>query len=140
MYTKAHDIGLPASLVELRHEATHGDLPSLTILRSTAQRSLEWLYVDYWQRVAPEVPSENSRVCPEIIEKRDRHFRSIVRDYRYQAIRSSQYNPHGLPVDYQNLAEKACVEIGAIDGYHPASMKDLASILMEGFLICSEEE
>ncbi|RMJ24764.1 Hydroxyacylglutathione hydrolase [Aspergillus sp. HF37] len=48
MFQRALDLGLPASFVELRHEATHRDLPSLVVLRNSAQRSLEWLWDYYW--------------------------------------------------------------------------------------------
>ena len=58
MYQKAMSLGLPASFVELRHEATHRDLPTLVVLRSAAQRSLEWLWQFYWVKVT-DANSEN---------------------------------------------------------------------------------
>ncbi|KAE8411452.1 Las1-like-domain-containing protein [Aspergillus pseudocaelatus] len=51
MFQRAIDLGLPASFVELRHEATHRELPSLTVLRNAAQRSLEWLWDYYWAKI-----------------------------------------------------------------------------------------
>lgn len=51
MFQRAVDLGLPASFVELRHEATHRELPSLIVLRNAAQRSLEWLWNYYWSRI-----------------------------------------------------------------------------------------
>ncbi|KAL2830047.1 beta-lactamase-like protein [Aspergillus cavernicola] len=51
MFGRALDLGLPASFVELRHEATHRELPSLTVLRDSTERSLEWLWGFYWGRV-----------------------------------------------------------------------------------------
>ncbi|KAF3483420.1 uncharacterized protein GIQ15_02744 [Arthroderma uncinatum] len=51
MYQKAMAVGVPASFVELRHEATHRDLPSLVVLRNAAQRSMEWLWDFYWATV-----------------------------------------------------------------------------------------
>lgn len=53
MFQRAVDLGLPASFVELRHEATHRELPSLIVLRNATQRSLEWLWGYYWGRVDP---------------------------------------------------------------------------------------
>ncbi|KAL2865193.1 rRNA-processing protein LAS1 [Aspergillus lucknowensis] len=50
MFARAMELGLPASFVELRHEATHRELPSLTVLRNSTQRSLEWLWDFYWGR------------------------------------------------------------------------------------------
>ena len=52
MYAKAQQIGLPAVFVDLRHEATHGDMPSLSNLRNAAQRALQWLWDDYWKTLA----------------------------------------------------------------------------------------
>ena len=49
MYTQAQKIGLPALFVDIRHEATHGDMPNLTNLRSAAERALQWLWDDYWK-------------------------------------------------------------------------------------------
>ena len=49
MYAKAQQIGLPALFVDLRHEAAHGDMPSLTNLRGAAKRALQWLWDDYWK-------------------------------------------------------------------------------------------
>jgi ribosomal biogenesis protein LAS1 len=52
MFQRAMDLGLPASFVELRHEATHREPPSLVVLRKAAQRSLEWLWDNYWAGIA----------------------------------------------------------------------------------------
>ena len=57
MFQRAVDLGLPASFVELRHEATHRELPSLVVLRNAAQRSLEWLWDYYWAKIGADVDS-----------------------------------------------------------------------------------
>ncbi|KAA1468458.1 Las1-domain-containing protein [Dentipellis sp. KUC8613] len=44
----AAQLGLPAWLVELRHAATHEDLPSLELLRDAARESLAWLLHHYF--------------------------------------------------------------------------------------------
>ncbi len=51
MYEIAEEIGLPASFVELRHQVTHDELPSVTVLRHAVNRSLAWLWDHYWQRI-----------------------------------------------------------------------------------------
>ena len=48
----ARSIGLPAWLVDLRHESTHQTMPSLPALRFAARRALQWLGENYWQRQA----------------------------------------------------------------------------------------
>ncbi|KAI1753447.1 Las1-domain-containing protein [Xylaria castorea] len=59
MYTIAKTIGLPATFVELRHQATHEQLPSLSKLRSAANNALAWIWHFYWKDLVP-VNKENS--------------------------------------------------------------------------------
>ncbi len=40
--------GLPRALVDVRHEATHNELPSLPLLRAAADSALAWLRDNYW--------------------------------------------------------------------------------------------
>ena len=44
----AAQIGLPLWFVELRHAATHEDLPALSVLRDAARKGVDWLYARYW--------------------------------------------------------------------------------------------
>ncbi|KAJ7102316.1 Las1-like-domain-containing protein [Mycena belliarum] len=44
----ANQLGLPPWLVELRHAATHEDLPSLELLRQAARESMTWLLHNYF--------------------------------------------------------------------------------------------
>ncbi|QSZ37307.1 hypothetical protein DSL72_009401 [Monilinia vaccinii-corymbosi] len=48
MYSIAKTIGLPATYVELRHQATHEELPSLPKLRIAARKALQWIWDFYW--------------------------------------------------------------------------------------------
>jgi len=51
MYAVAKSVGLPATFVELRHQATHEQLPSLTRLRDAAGKALDWIYEYYWKHL-----------------------------------------------------------------------------------------
>lgn len=46
----ARVLELPDGLVELRHSAAHGEIPSLVRLRTAALQSLQWLHDRYWLR------------------------------------------------------------------------------------------
>lgn len=48
MYSVAKTIGLPATFVEFRHQATHEQLPSLLKLRAAARKALAWIWHYYW--------------------------------------------------------------------------------------------
>ncbi|KAL8783903.1 MAG: hypothetical protein Q9213_004321 [Squamulea squamosa] len=54
MYDKARELKLPASFVELRHEAIHGETPSLIVLRQAIQKALDWLQISYWRQLNDE--------------------------------------------------------------------------------------
>ena len=53
MYSIAKTIGLPSTFVELRHQCTHEDLPSIGRLRKAVQDSLIWLWGGYWEGLGP---------------------------------------------------------------------------------------
>jgi ribosomal biogenesis protein LAS1 len=70
MYSIAKNIGLPATFVELRHQCTHEELPSLVNLRAAAERSLLWIWDHYWKNL-------EESVTPGDIDER----RMVLRDY-----------------------------------------------------------
>ncbi|KAF8656385.1 hypothetical protein AX16_002571 [Volvariella volvacea WC 439] len=60
----AHQLGLPQWLVELRHAATHEDLPSLELLREAARQSMGWLLHNYFLPTINPSSSSNPRPPP----------------------------------------------------------------------------
>ncbi|KAI8995690.1 Las1-domain-containing protein [Trametes punicea] len=54
----AQQLGLPTWFVELRHAATHEDLPSLEVLRDAAREAMVWLLHNYFlPTLNPSMPS-----------------------------------------------------------------------------------
>jgi ribosomal biogenesis protein LAS1 len=77
MYSIAKTIGLPATYVELRHQATHEELPSLSKLRAGTQKALQWIWDYYWaqlteQKERPEVDECKILVQRLVAEKDER--------------------------------------------------------------------
>ncbi|KAK0638693.1 Las1-like-domain-containing protein [Cercophora newfieldiana] len=70
MYGIAKSVGLPATFVELRHQATHEQLPSLTRLREAAGKALEWIWEYYWRDLPDAVapPSATTAAATEVEE------------------------------------------------------------------------
>ena len=56
----ADRLGLPKSLVEIRHDGTHNALPHLEVLVGAARQTLRWLDLHYWTQPPP--PAEAVRV------------------------------------------------------------------------------
>ena len=74
MQSIAEEIGLPDWLIDLRHEATHANFPSLETLQSGLRVALLWLHKEYWEAQ---------------ITKHDEHEEHIVRllrDYKDKAM------------------------------------------------------
>ncbi|KAK0392400.1 hypothetical protein NLU13_1895 [Sarocladium strictum] len=57
MYAVAKTVGLPATFVELRHQSTHEQLPSLAKLRDAARKALDYIWDYYWKNLEQE-PSQ----------------------------------------------------------------------------------
>lgn len=58
MQEVARSINLPARFVELRHEATHEELPGLGRLVRMSQEAVEWLWDVYWRDLEDRIGGE----------------------------------------------------------------------------------
>ncbi|KFX99982.1 hypothetical protein V490_01545 [Pseudogymnoascus sp. VKM F-3557] len=68
MFSIAKNIGLPATFVELRHQCTHEELPSLGKLRGACERSLDWIWRQYWSTLEGKDKLSGSDEEPGSIE------------------------------------------------------------------------
>ncbi len=85
MYSIAKTIGLPATYVELRHQATHEELPSLSKLRAATQKALRWIWDYYWVHLTAESTTENDCklfLTKLVEEKHDRLRREMESSLR----------------------------------------------------------
>lgn len=62
----ADEIGLPDWLVDLRHEATHANLPSKHTLRAGVQVALSWLREEYWEAQIKMHKDSEIKLCEMI--------------------------------------------------------------------------
>ncbi|XP_073130472.1 uncharacterized protein [Henckelia pumila] len=63
----ADAIGIPRSLIDIRHEGSHRDLPSLQLVRRASGKAIDWLKSYYWEHQENAIPNPNIR--KENIEK-----------------------------------------------------------------------
>jgi hypothetical protein len=61
MYAHAAAIGMPEQFVDLRHRATHEEMPGLEVLREMARRGLDWLWERWWKVHATDEPGRALR-------------------------------------------------------------------------------
>ncbi|KAL5125691.1 Ribosomal biogenesis protein LAS1L [Glycine soja] len=52
----ADAIGIPRMLIDIRHEGSHRELPSLKIVRSASVKALDWLKSYYWEPQSKAIP------------------------------------------------------------------------------------
>ncbi|CAH0480830.1 unnamed protein product [Peronospora belbahrii] len=67
--TLAQRIGIPLWIVDLRHESTHNQLPSLPVLRFAACHLLSWLKVNYWEAQEILVQQQVHHVSQWLLEQ-----------------------------------------------------------------------
>ncbi|KAI3733186.1 hypothetical protein L1987_64406 [Smallanthus sonchifolius] len=55
-------IGIPRMLIDIRHECSHRDLPSLRLVRLASTKALDWLKAYYWepQKMAIQYPGDRT--------------------------------------------------------------------------------
>lgn len=106
----AQQLNLPIWFVDLRHSATHQDLPSLAALRGACEKALDWLYQRYW---LPQMNSLNGTPNDErsmLQEQLHKEFAESVRAFKIQrkeAVRDvSRFRPRDLV--------RSCAAIGEL--------------------------
>ena len=63
----ADKVGLPSSLVTIRHDVTHNILPSLTVLRDAACESQEWLRNNYWEKQLASLDQQEPQIVSDLV-------------------------------------------------------------------------
>ncbi|KAL6284618.1 hypothetical protein ACE6H2_015547 [Prunus campanulata] len=68
----ADAIGIPRTLIDIRHEGSHRELPALEVVRSASVKALDWLKYYYWEPQKKAIPfhgNETADVRTEIRSK-----------------------------------------------------------------------
>ncbi|MCL7036543.1 hypothetical protein MKW94_014562 [Papaver nudicaule] len=68
----ANAIGIPRMLIDIRHESSHRNLPSLNMVRLASVKALDWLKSYYWESQKNSLPfntDEGANVREEIKSK-----------------------------------------------------------------------
>ncbi|TKY57128.1 Ribosomal biogenesis protein LAS1L [Spatholobus suberectus] len=59
----ADAIGIPRMLIDIRHEGSHRELPSLKIVRSASVKALDWLKSYYWEPQSKAIPFQGEGIA-----------------------------------------------------------------------------
>lgn len=73
----AENINLPRELVDLRHTATHNQLPSAQLLQYNTKLALNWLQVHYWEQQEKKLNMDEKRIKKKLTE-----FKRLMREHQ----------------------------------------------------------
>lgn len=138
MYEKAKQIGLPASFIDIRHDAIHGDLPSLIVLREAAERALTWLWNDYWQYLAVDTDILDEDDAASLSDKRERLREEFRRVFRAHCSAVPPTSFASQPPDSRSAIEfkQTCLWFVRVCKGEKLAITDLVYVLLEdGMLI-----
>ena len=65
----AEKIEIPDWMVDLRHEATHGHLPSFEVLQSGLNFGIDWLFKNYWEETSLKIEEEMNKFHSSVSDK-----------------------------------------------------------------------
>ncbi|KAI9846991.1 MAG: rRNA-processing protein las1 [Sclerophora amabilis] len=88
MHNIAQELGMPPAFVDLRHQVTHEDMPSLEVLRHATQRSLNWLWDYYWHKLdirTGDLDFDDAAFREGVVRLKE-HFRNLLRRHIRQEI------------------------------------------------------
>ncbi|KAG6891404.1 hypothetical protein C0992_007628 [Termitomyces sp. T32_za158] len=94
----ANQLGLPPWLVELRHAATHEDLPSLDLLRDAARDSMSWLFHNYFLPMISPITLPESGVNLRPLEPALKRYKRLLKITLRDASLKTRYKGEILSV------------------------------------------
>ncbi|KMZ65703.1 hypothetical protein ZOSMA_310G00070 [Zostera marina] len=71
IFELADVIGIPRMLVDIRHESSHGEPPSLPLLRLASTTALDWLKSHYWETQRRMIPDVRKEIKSSLLEVLD---------------------------------------------------------------------
>jgi len=88
----AAQLGIPAWLVELRHAATHEDLPSIELLRDAAREAMGWLLNNYFlPTLSSSTPSSIQRAPLRPLSPLLKQYKAYLKATSRDASLASKY-------------------------------------------------
>ena len=133
MFDIANQVGLPESMIQLRHEIIHGEMPSLAALRIASQQSLQWLYEQYWiyldELREPLDETVNSNTLAEESQNFKVRLKNITRNYAKSFLRSTEKGKDETLRKY--LASNACQEVVKVCRDNTTKLSLLVEVLLE---------
>jgi Las1-like len=78
------DLGIPSWIVDIRHEATHNQMPSLSVLRLAATTLLEYFHREYWLPQFQAISAGNCTAAQDDTITSPPNFVGLLQAYQRQ--------------------------------------------------------
>ncbi|KAG0629372.1 hypothetical protein M758_1G098300 [Ceratodon purpureus] len=75
---RAEDAHLPRAFVDIRHETSHNELPSLPLVRHASKQALAWLLRNYWEEQELLLPNTQGTLKTRLLEHAQVIFEILV--------------------------------------------------------------
>lgn len=144
MYDMAAELDMPGSFVELRHEATHEDLPSLRRLQMATEQALQWLWHHYWSKLdvslqpLPENRDQAAAEHPVSLLRASLHriLRSFVSGRREEIRKEGPKS--GKESRLSGIAMVQIVALGSTKGPAPLGQQVISLLLDDRMIVPSD--
>ncbi|XP_062029792.1 protein LAS1 isoform X2 [Rosa rugosa] len=123
----ADAIGIPRSLIDIRHEGSHRELPALQVVRSASIKALDWLKYYYWEPQKNAIPFQGtgSANIRNEIKSKFRELASCLRAKMTPHLRSSQVKEkRGYKKDVTKILK-------SLVGLYSSFSSEVVSVLLE---------
>lgn len=125
----ARAIGIPRKLIDLRHEGSHRELPSLLVLRDASYEALEWLKSFYWEPQKAQIPLKRDGTASIRREVKTKLRKLSV---CFQLKQNPQYDS---PLVKEKCSYKKIRKIvSSIVELYPSFSAEISSVLLEVLL------
>ncbi|KAF8118180.1 hypothetical protein N665_0006s0173 [Sinapis alba] len=125
----AKAIGIPRKLIDLRHEGSHRDLPSLLVLRDASYEALEWLKSFYWVPQKQQIPLKRDGTATI---KREVKTKLRKLSLCFQLKQNPQYDS---PLVKEKCSHKRIRKIvSSLVELYPSFSAEISSVLLEFLL------
>lgn len=133
MYETAKQIGLPASFIDIRHDAIHGHLPSLIVLRQVVAKALDWVWHDYWKHLTVDHgagPDSGLATLHDGRETLRGTVRNMIHAYR-SAVTTSTSPSRSQAPSFELEVKDSCLELVRLCQSDPLALRQAIHVLVE---------
>lgn len=133
----AEKLKLPGWIVELRHDATHNRLPSLSVLRAACSFMLQWFQTNYWEPQLTFLQQLTQlSVPPATLIPTPRNVKQLMHGWKQEFVKASQQSITFILDFFIPMFLTAITTITPYDEHRP--IQEVVEVQKEKWFLCFE--